>query len=162
MNSRGFSLIELIISVAILAVFSSGIVIWFLGYQRQSELDSTAKMIVGTLRDAESRSMSGKDFKNWGVYFDAAGNKYVLFRDDGGGYATSTVREENYISSFSRISSVTLNGGGNEVIFNKAGGDTNQYGNANGNNTAVKIEQSGVSGNYTNIIISPIGRIESQ
>lgn len=162
MNFRGFSLIELMITIAIIAIFASGAVIWFLGYQRQAELDSTAKNIVNTLRDAQARSVSGKDFKSWGVYFDMAGNKYALFRNEGGGYATAAVKEESYLSSYVKISAVTLNGGGNEVIFNKSTGDTAQFGLANGNNTAVKIEQNGTGSSYKNIIASPLGKIDSQ
>ncbi len=162
MSLRGFSLIELMITIAIIAIFSSGAVIWFFGYQRQAELDSAAKNIVNTLRDAQARSVSGKDFKPWGVYFDISGSKYVLFRNEGGGYAAAAVKEENYLSSFVKISAVTLNGGGNEIIFNKSAGDTAQFGSANGNNTAVKLEQSGASGNYKNIIVTGLGKINSQ
>lgn len=161
-NSKGFSFIELLLSVAILAILSTSVIIWFMGYQRQSELDSAVKTMVDALRDAQSRSMSGNDFKKWGVYFDSAGNKFILFRDEGGGYATATVKEENYLSSFVKISSVTLNGGGNEAIFNKLKGDTSQYGTANGNSTAIKLEQINSSSNYKNIIITPLGRIDIQ
>lgn len=165
--NSGFSLIELLIVMAIVAIFASGAVIWLIGYQRQAELDSAAKNIINTLRDAQARSTSGKDFKPWGVYFDAAGNKYVLFRNEGGGYGGTggqvvTAKEENYLSSFVKIGAITLTGGGNEIIFNKSLGDTGQYGSANGNNTAVRIEQNGASSNYKNIIITPLGKIEEQ
>jgi prepilin-type N-terminal cleavage/methylation domain-containing protein len=161
-NTRGFSFIELLLSVAILAILSSGVIIWFVEYQRQSELDSAAKTIVDAARDAQSRSMSGKDFKNWGVYFDLAGNKFILFRDEDGGYATATAKEENYLSGFVKIGSVTLNGGGSETVFNKPKGDTSQYGTANGNSTAVRLEQANNSNNYKNIIITSLGRIDIQ
>lgn len=162
MNTRGFSLIELLLVTAILAILSTGAIIWFIGYERQSELDSAAKTIVDVARDAQSRSMSGKDFKNWGVYLDNVGNKFILFRDEGGGYATATAKEENYLSSFVKISSITLNGGGNETIFNKPKGGTSQYGTANGNNTALRVEQINNSNSYKNIIITPLGRIDRQ
>ncbi len=160
--NSGFSLIELLITIAIIAIFASGAAIWFIGYQRQAELNSAARNIINTLRYAQVRSVSGKDFKAWGVYFDVPGNKYVLFRNEGGGYATATVKEENYLSSFVKISAVTLNGGGNEIVFNKSTGDTAQYGSANGNNTAVKLEQNGASGNYKNIIVTGLGKINIQ
>lgn len=153
---------EVIISVAILATLASSVIISFFGYQRNIELESAAKAIVKTLRDAQSRSISGKDFKNWGVYFDGANNKFVLFRDEGGGYATAAVKEENYPSNFVKISSITLNGGGSETVFSKPKGNTSQYGTANGNNTAVKIEQANNSSSYKNIIITSLGAIDFQ
>jgi len=84
------------ITIAIVAIFASGAAIWFLGYQRQAELDSAAKNIINTLRDAQARSVSGKDFKAWGVCFDIGGNKYILFRDDGAGCAGAAVKEESF------------------------------------------------------------------
>lgn len=167
-NTSGFSLIEIMITIAIIAIFAAGAMLWFFGYQRQAELDSAVKNIINTLRDAQARSVSGKDFKSWGVYFDAAGNKYVLFRNEGGGYATATVKDENYLSSFVKINmlcpikGVCLNGGGSEVIFGKSAGNTAQYGNYDINNTAIRLEQSSMSGNYKDIIITSLGKIDSR
>ncbi len=164
----GFSLIEIMITIAIVALFAAGSVIWLFGYQRQTELDSAVKNMVNTLRDAQARSMSGKDFKAWGVYFDAAGNKYALFRNEGGGYAAATVKEENYLPSFVKINmlcpikGVCLNGGGSEVIFNRSTGNTAQYGNYDINSTAIRLEQSGANGNYKDILITPLGKIDSR
>lgn len=155
MNNRGFSLIELLLIMAILAILSSGAAIWFFGYQRQVEVNSVSKMIVDTLRDAQSRSISGKDFAKWGVYFDAMGNRFILFRDDGTGYSGAAVKEENYLSSFVKIGNVSLAGGGNEIIFNNPGGGTAQYG-------TVRIEQSNDSASFKNVIVTSLGKIDRQ
>lgn len=126
-----------------------------MGYQRQADLDSTAKMAVDALRDAQSRSASGKDFKRWGVYFDSAGNKFVLFRDDGTGYGGATIKEENFLSSFARIGNISINGGGQEIIFNNPNGDTSQYG-------TIRIEQANNSANFKDIIVTSLGKIDRQ
>lgn len=160
-SSRGFTLLELMIVMAILAILSGGVVIWFMGYQRQAELDSTSKMIVDTLRDAQSRSISGKDFKSWGVCFDASGNRFILFRDDGVDCAISTIKEENYLSSFVKIgmlcpiTGVCLNGGGNKIIFNNLNGGTAQYG-------TIRIEQSNDSASFKNVVVTELGKIDRQ
>lgn len=179
MNKNGFSLIELMLVMAILAILSSGVAIWFFGYQRQVEIDSVSKMIVDTLRDAQSRSISGKDFKPWGVCFDAIDNKFILFRNDcnnngamdngetgvdcGGGGCFDcdskcngvAVKEENYLSSFVKIGNVSLFGGGNKIIFNNLGGGAAQYG-------TVRIEQSNNSSGFKDIIITELGKIDKQ
>lgn len=171
MNKSGFSLIELIIVIAILALFSSGVMIWFFGYQREAELGAAAKTIVNTLRDAQSRSINGQDFKSWGVYFDNLNNKFVLFRNDGGGFASSAMKEENYLSSFVKIGNiclpeatrgVCLNGGGKEIIFNLPKGDTSQYGTFGGNTTAIRIELANSGNIFKDIIVTPLGKIDWQ
>ncbi|MDP3057807.1 MAG: type II secretion system protein [bacterium] len=179
MNNRGFSLLELIIVMAILAILSSGAVIWFFGYQGQAEVDSTSKMIVDTLRDAQSRSISGKDFKAWGVCFSAQENKFVLFRNDcnsngamdngetgvdcGGGECFDcdlkcngvAVKEDNYLASFVKIGNVSLLGGGNKIIFNNRGSGAAQYG-------TVRIEQTNSSASFKDIIVTSQGKIDRQ
>ncbi len=157
MNKSGFSLIELLLVMAILAILSTGVAIWFLGYQRQAEIDSGSKMIVGALRDAQSRSISGKDFKRWGVYFDAAGNKFILFAEkaEGQGFSTAEVKEENYLSNFVKFGSISLNGGGSEIIFNKPGGDSSQFG-------TIRIEEASNSANFQDITVNQLGKIDSR
>lgn len=165
--------------MAILAILSSGVVIWFMGYQRQAELDSTSKIIVDTLRDAQSRSISGKDFRKWGVCFDAIDNKFTLFRNDcnnnsaqdngetgidcGGGGCFDcdlkcngvAVKEENYLSSFVKIGIVSIAGGGNKIIFNNLSGGTAQYG-------TIKIEQLNNSVSFKNVIVTELGKIDRE
>lgn len=179
MNNRGFSLLELMLVMAILAILSSGVAVWFFGYQRQAEVDSSSKMIVDTLRDAQSRSTSGKDFKPWGVCFDSIDNKFVLFRNDcnsnglmdngeagidcGGGGCFDcdlkcngvAVKEENFLSSFVKIGNISLFGGGNKIIFNNLSGNTAQYG-------IIRIEQTNNSAEFKDIIVTSLGKIDRQ
>lgn len=152
-NNCGFSLIEIMIVIAILALLSAGVTIWFFNYRLQAEMDSGVKTIINVLRDAQTRSISGKDSRLWGVYFDSAGNKVFLFRDDGTGFAGSTVKEENNLSSALKINSGSVSGGCGEIIFNKPGGGTAL-------DCTIKIEEAGNSGSFTNIIITKAGRID--
>lgn len=156
-KENGLTLIEIILSLTILAILSSMAFVWFLGYYRQTELDSSAKSMVNILRNAQSNSMSGKDSKNWGVYFDDMNNKLVLFRDEGSGYGDGSgiaVKEENYLSSLIIISSISLNGGGKEIIFNSPRGETLQYG-------IIKIEDLKNS-SFKNITVTQLGLISGQ
>lgn len=156
-KENGLTLIEIILSLTILAILSSMAFVWFLGYYRQTELDSSAKSIVNTLRKAQSNSTSGKDSKNWGVYFDDTNNKLVLFRDEGSGYGDGSgiaVKEESCLSSLVIISSIFLNGSGKEIIFNSPQGETSQYG-------TIKIEDPKNS-NFKNITVTQLGLISSQ
>lgn len=145
-------MLEIILVIFIIAILSSSAVVWFFGYRRQAELDSGAKMIADILRDSQSRSMSGKDFKLWGAYFDSINNKAILFRDDGSGFAGATMKEENNLSSATKINSESLAGGCNEIIFNNQG--------AAARDCTIRIEEADNSNNFKNIIITKLGRID--
>lgn len=156
-KENGLAFIEIILSLAILAILSSTAFVWFLNYYRQTELDSSAKSMVNIIRKAQSNSTSGKDSKNWGVYFDDANNKLVLFRDEGSGYGDGggiVVKEENYLSSLVIISSISLNGDGKEIIFNSPKGETLRYG-------TIKIEDP-KNGSFKNITVTRLGLISVQ
>ena len=153
-NKKGFSLIEIIISISILAIMSSSAFIWFVNYQRQTELDSASKIITSALRDAQSRSISGRDNKKWGVLFDRGNNKFILFRDEGSGYATAIVKEENYLSQFTEIDESSLAEGCDEIIFINSKGNTAK-------NCVIKIVDSSNANNFRNISITSVGLIDN-
>src|SRR5437867_112262 len=68
-HNGGFTILEILIVIGIVAILSvSG-----LGYYRNAlksiELDSAAKAIIETLRDARSRASLGQGGYKWGVVF---------------------------------------------------------------------------------------------
>jgi prepilin-type N-terminal cleavage/methylation domain-containing protein len=149
----GFSLIEILLVISILVIISTSVFLWFANYQRQTEIESASKMIMSSLRDARSRSTSGKDFMKWGVFFDGANNKFILFRDEGG-YAGATVKEETYLSKYVEFDSASLSGGCNEIIFEKINGATAQ-------NCAIKIADKSNASNFIDITITSSGLISN-
>lgn len=158
-RKHGFSLIEIMLSIAIIAVLAVGVSMMLNNYKRSIELDYESKSVVSIIRKAQTYSATGKDEKRWGVYF-ASDNKVILFRDEGGGYATAIYKEEYPLSSSVIIGSVSLNGGGSEIIFNGQNGSTSQYGNANGNSTALTLQDSQNSSILVNIIVTEPGNVE--
>ncbi len=161
-NQSGFSLIEILLVMAILAILSSGAFMWLGGYRNATEVDSASKSIVSALRTAQSFAVSGKDSKNWGVYFDAAGNKFTLFRDEGDGFDGTgpnlvAEKEENFLSSFIKIKSISLAGNGisKGAIFSKTKGETAQNG-------TILIEGTNESNICKKIQIDPSGLVSMQ
>jgi prepilin-type N-terminal cleavage/methylation domain-containing protein len=118
---KGFTLIEIVIAVAIIAVLGIAMVVSLLGRRSTTDLTSTASQIAALLREAESRSMSQTQGVSWGVYFGNPTNTtpfYALFSTAYGptttagyyrlpttiGYVASTVAPGSSLSvTFSQI-----------------------------------------------------------
>lgn len=79
---EGFSLIELLIVLGIIAVISTVLGLQLFGFRAETELANDARLIAGMLRDAQQRSVTQENGLAWGVHFEnAAGglDYYDLF-----------------------------------------------------------------------------------
>lgn len=85
----GFTLVEVLIVVAILVIVSS---VTFLGlsrYKGGEDLELTMSEAVAVIREAQRRSITEQDGKQWGIRFSNASSSYEIF--SGATYSTSTV-----------------------------------------------------------------------
>lgn len=73
---KGFSLIEILIVVGILAILGLIATGFYRNFVKNVELESVNKAIVFDLRDARSRAMSGEDDLKWGIRFINNGSDY--------------------------------------------------------------------------------------
>ncbi|MBI5466173.1 MAG: prepilin-type N-terminal cleavage/methylation domain-containing protein [Candidatus Kerfeldbacteria bacterium] len=159
-HPRGFSLVEILLAIAILAILASMGFIMFGGYQRRTELDTSARQIAAILRRAQGKAVSGENDKPWGVRFNVdPTNSYVLYRDDGSGYAAATQKETLSLGGYVKIAAVTIQGAGNEVLFQKRTGTTTTYGSGSGG-IAVRLEDIADSSKFKNIIVTAQGKID--
>ncbi len=112
-SKRGFSLTELLVVVAIIAVISGTIVFQYARFDGQLLLRNLAFEIALTIRQAQSLGITAQDAKvglntyAYGVHFEIANpTQYVLFRDADGdkgydageGITTFTMTRGNSIS----------------------------------------------------------------
>ncbi|MFA6096811.1 MAG: prepilin-type N-terminal cleavage/methylation domain-containing protein [Candidatus Paceibacterota bacterium] len=146
-TEHGFSLIELLISIAILAVFASGISLWLGGYKKSADLDSSSRIIISLLRSAQAKALSGNEAKNWGVSFDAASGKISTFSDDG---TTKTTVKEDYLPNTLKINADSLLGGCNEIIFSRPNAETTR-------DCTIRIEDFADTSLYIDISIRTSG-----
>lgn len=101
---KGFTLIEIIISITILAAIGVASIAYLGGYRRSVSVDSEAEKITAYLRQAQNKAMSGEavsgqDPTNWGVHFvnPASGTAYyAIFR--GSSYSADVSDETIYLS----------------------------------------------------------------
>jgi len=90
-TKKGFTLIELIISIAITVIIGGIILANYRVGQKQQTLRAEAQKLVSTLRQAQNMASAGKTYLypdetkaevpeyGYGVYVDDANNKYTLF-----------------------------------------------------------------------------------
>jgi prepilin-type N-terminal cleavage/methylation domain-containing protein len=93
---RGVSLVELLLTIGIIAIISTVMLVNLLGRRNTTELNLAGQRITALLREAQSRAMSQASSTTWGVRFDntnAAAPFAALFS---GAYSTSS-REDIYL-----------------------------------------------------------------
>ena len=121
--SRGFSALEILVVMGILAVLLSAIVPSFLNFRRSSTLNIETQELITMINRARLLSVSSKNDQQFGVHFESG--KIVLFQ--GGTYsASSTTNEVHVFDPALTLASIGVNGGGSEILFQKVTGATTQ------------------------------------
>lgn len=146
-DKKGFTLLELIIVITILTIIAAGVSLSLNNARRRSDLDSSATVIVSSLRSTQSKALDGSDSKNWGVSFDSANGKSSVITDDG---IQKIVIEENYLPASIKLNAASLASGCNEIIFSKPRGETTQ-------DCAIRIEDAMDPNLYRDIAVKTTG-----
>jgi len=147
---KGFSLFEILLSMAIVAVILFVVISLFSNYNKKQVLDNSAEKVSSLLKEARSLTISSKDDSSYGVHFEQ--NALVLFK--GITYIFSDSNNKiNQIDKKAIISEINLNGGGSNVVFQRLTGKTDQYG-------TIKISLISNSLNFKTISIYQTGVIE--
>ena len=118
---NGFSLLELLLVLAILTILGTVVFSSFIGYQTVVEADEEANRIRSLLRSAQGKSINGEDNSQWGVHFanpSGASPFYELF--EGSSYP-GTIKEMIYLSSRFVFTSPAI-GNTQDILFQKRSG----------------------------------------
>ena len=98
-RKRGFTFLEILITMGIAAIIGFSVTASYLGYYNRRQLDNDVQNVISTLRNAQSRAISLEGEQNWGVRFvnnTTSPDYYVLF--NGPSYASGTVVLTKYLS----------------------------------------------------------------
>lgn len=115
---RAFSLLELLITMSIIAVLAVFAVGYYRNYVRNVEFEATKNGIMTDLRDARAKAMAGNSDKAWGMLLMNGTNDYYDVYSVGG--STTTVV---YLPS--GITFVhPASGNFQNIVFSKIGGTT--------------------------------------
>lgn len=112
---------ELLVVMAIgIALFAISINV-FSNLRNKESLDSVSALVVEVLRQAKHATIESKNSNQYGVYFNTS--NIVLYI--GPTYIPGSPTNEVYnFSSDVRLYSISINGGGNAVLFDRITGDT--------------------------------------
>ncbi len=114
-NDRGFTLIELILSMALIATLAGITAGVYYATQVKNGLDIAATTLAQGLRRAQSLAQVGSSDSSWGVYVQAG--SITLFK--GATYATRDTTQDEVAAFASNITA----SGSKEVDFTKFSGD---------------------------------------
>ena len=125
LNRKGFTLVEFLITLSILAVLTTIIFIPMSALRNSKALQITAEDILSLLNEARDNTLSAKDSYAYGTRFESS--RAVLFR--GTSYSSSDPSNKTAdIDGAVEISNISLAGGGQEVLFQRLTGKTSQSG----------------------------------
>jgi len=121
----GFSLIEILIALVVVAILASMTIAGFRYFQNRVSLDNNALQIVSALELARNRTIASLDENYYGVHFSTT--SYVVF--PGPSYDPANISNETHdLPALLEIFSINLNSGGQEIIFDRLTGRTSQPG----------------------------------
>lgn len=122
---RGFGLIELLISVSVIAVLSALVYGTFFDTGRTQALDKDTAVVLSAIERARSLTLSSLGDRQYGIHLEA--NRVVIF--GGSSYnASDPSNRVEPLSSLVRIASTSLVGGGADILFERLTGKTAQSG----------------------------------
>ncbi len=115
-SRKGFTLIEVLIIVGIVATLSLSSVGFLSRFFTQNAVSNSVDQLTGQLRKAQIYAMAGKQNGNWGVRYATASSQIILFQGDT--YASrNTALDEKF--TFNSNISVT---GMTDIIFTRMTG----------------------------------------
>ena len=122
----GFTLIELIVSMAIIAIFTGIITISLINIEPRSSLTTTAATLISDIKLQQLKAMTGGIKNNaaseFGVFFE--NDKYILFS----GINYTPADPSNTIVSYDEnIRLTSINFPGSQIVFNRIKGEISGF-----------------------------------
>jgi GxxExxY protein len=141
-RARGFTIIELLIVIAIVAIIGGTTIPLGANFLVRSHVENKTNELVSSLRTAQLNTISGKEDSQWGV--NITSTQIILFA--GASYAA---RDSTFDQIFSIPGSVTITT--DEIIFSKLTGDPDA--------TASLTVSAGGAGNST-VSVNEVGTVD--
>lgn len=124
-SERGFTLIETLGALAIIGLIAAIGVASFVGFNTREAVEQEVGKLLSVISEARTLTISAKDGSVYGIHFEE--EKVVLFT--GASYDSgATTNRVQLLNNAVKLSSISLTGGGSDVMFKKLTGGTDQDG----------------------------------
>lgn len=123
-HSRGMTLIEILISIAIIVILLAISIINISKYRDSKVVVTTANEIAFKLEEAKANSMAGKNGSSFGIHF--ATDSYTYFQ--GTSYNVSDPNNSSFSSPGGFSITTNLTGSATEIVFSRITGKPDVYG----------------------------------
>lgn len=150
MKNKGFTILEILIALFILTLVITIVTFSFSKLNSSKALGGSANLVVSTLDEARSLTLSSIDDSQYGVYFEAS--QATLFK----GAIYSPADPDNVITkphALVEFGEIVLSGGGASIIFKRLTGNTDQTG-------TIKVFLKSSPTTFRTITISATGIVE--
>ncbi len=144
---RAFTIVELLIAIAVISVLFIIIVSAFSSFNRNASVVSSTQIVLSGLGEARTKTLASQGESVYGVHFGV--DSVTLFK--GSVYNVSDPEnEEKKLPAQTTIGNIALQGGGSDVVFIRLTGATDQYGTVSVSEPSasvtktITIEQTGV------------------
>ena len=145
---KGFSLVEFLMVIAIIVILAVLILTPLYRVRERLSLDLAADGVLSLIEEARGLTLAARDDAPWGVRFETA--RAVLFK--GVTYpGPSPETREVILNARVEISSISLEGGAQETVFERLSGATDQAGTITlslvsqpTENRVIEIKESGL------------------
>lgn len=121
---KGFSLTEIVIVIAIISMLAALSVVSYSNLNSEQAVQKDAALVLSILNQARSETLSSRNNLQYGVHL--ASDAVTLFVGDN--YSSSTSTNLVYSLNKAVALSVSLSGGGSDVVFKRLTGETDQSG----------------------------------
>ncbi len=151
-KKTGFTFIELLMVLAVLFIFAGAGISVMHFIQKENALKGDADKVVSVLKTAQNKTLASQGPGNYGVYFDQSSpSRYILFKGEEYALREPSLDRSYNFSEDTVISELNLEG--DQVVFNRVSGITNQEGNITialaddpGQQETIYIQNSGAVG----------------
>ena len=124
-KKSGFTLAETLMVVAITVMVAAITMFSFSTYGTEESISKDQGRVVSVLEKARAMTLDSFNSSQYGVHF--ATSTVTIFT----GVTYNSTATSNIVTSLNskvQIKSVVLSGGGNDIVFNRLSGETNQVG----------------------------------
>ena len=153
-KQKGFTAVEILISLSILLILTSVAVISFNSFRYKSKVDSEAKNLIFNLESTKANALSGKNGINHGVAF--YNNRYIKFQANNINDFVENDPNNEVVNLDSELELThSILSGNNAIIFSRINGSIN-------NTATITISHIQKPEIQKNILIENLGDISLQ